>query len=104
MPVIDSIVAVSQGLHGSGTFSETALRALARAAFSRPVTCSAETGSGASTLLLSHASQRHVVFTVDSGSGSLSNVLNSPLFRADAVTVVEGPSQLTLPRYQFREP
>jgi hypothetical protein len=99
----ESIVSISQGLHGSGTFSETALRAVARQIVDRKIKCSVETGSGASTLLFSHVSDWHIAFTVDSGSGSLENVRRSPLFRSETVTIVEGPCQLTLPRYQFTE-
>ena len=102
--VIESIVQVSQGLHGSGTFSETALRALARYATARKIKCSAETGSGASTLLLSHVAEQHIAFTVDSGSGSLDNVKCSPLFCPQNVTIVEGPTQLTLAHYKFTNP
>lgn len=102
--VLESIMQIAPNLHGSGTFSEKALRALVRHASTRKITCSVETGSGASTLLLSHLADWHIAFTVDSGSGSLENVRRSPLFRPEAVTVVEGPTQLTLPRYQFTEP
>jgi hypothetical protein len=102
--IVESILSIAQALHGSGTFTENALRAVGRYAFSRKVKCSAETGSGASTLLLSHASAWHIAFTIDSGSGSLENVKGSPLFRSDNVTIVEGPTQMTLPRYQFTEP
>jgi hypothetical protein len=102
--IVEAIVAISQSLHGSGTFSEKALRAVARYAYGRPAKCSVETGSGASTLLFSNASNRHVAFTIDSGTGSLVNVRSSPLFRAERTTIVEGPTQLTLPRYTFTEP
>ena len=102
--VIESIVQVSQGLHGSGTFSETVLRAFARHATARKIKCSVETGSGASTLLLSHLAEQHITFTVDSGSGSLDNVKRSPLFCPKNVTIVEGPTQLTLPHYKFANP
>ncbi len=100
---LDSILRIAPTLHGSGTFSEKTLRALARHASARKIRCSVETGSGASTLLLSHLADWHIAFTVDSGSGSLENVRRSPLFRPEVVTVVEGPTQLTLPRYQFTE-
>lgn len=67
---------------------------------------SAETGTGKSTLLLSHLSDDHVVFTVDdAGRGdSLAAVRASPLLRAAAVTFVVGPSQRTLPPHVFGAP
>jgi predicted O-methyltransferase YrrM len=101
--IVESIVAVAPSLHGSGALPEKALRALARHAFARPLQRSVETGSGASTLLLSHAAEQHTTFTVDSGTGSLRNVERSPLLRADRVVVVEGLTHLTLPRHQFSE-
>ena len=76
--VFESIVQIAPNLRGSGTFSEKALRALARHACSRRLNCSVETGSGASTLLLSQLADWHIAFTVDSGSGSLENVRRSP--------------------------
>ena len=103
--VLDEIVNSAAGLHGSGTFSPTALRALIRYTQSLDhIEHSVETGSGASTLVLSHLSQHHTAFTVDSGSGSLENVRHSPLFRAENVTIVEGPTQLTLPHHSFQHP
>ncbi len=100
--LIEALVSIAPGLHGSGTFSPGALRALARYALSMGrIENSVETGSGVSTLLFSNVSERHVTFTVDSGTGSLENVRSSPFFRPEQVEVVEGPSQLTLPRYQF---
>jgi hypothetical protein len=66
------------------------------------LTASAETGSGASTLLLSHLSESHTVFAMDAGTGSIRGIEGSPLLRAGVVTFVEGPTQLTLPRHQFQ--
>jgi len=100
---LDAILRIAPNLHGSGTFSEQSLRALAGHASARKIRCSVETGSGASTLLLSQIADWHITFSIDSGSGSLENVKRSPLFRSESVTIVEGPTQLTLPRYQFTE-
>ncbi len=76
------------------------MRAIAAHAAERTIHHSAETGCGATTLLLSHLSQSHTVFTLDAG-GSLSTVRNSPLLRPGVVTFVEGPSQQTLPKFHF---
>lgn len=67
---------------------------------------SAETGAGRSTLLLSHVSAHHVVFTKDDrGDGdSLDRVRSSPLLASGAVEFVVGPTQLTVPRHTFTEP
>src|SRR5262249_6629689 len=61
---------------------------------------SVETGSGATTLLLSHLSQHHTVFAFDA-AGSVSNVKSSPLFHAVTTTYIEGPTQVTLPKHTF---
>ena len=68
--ILDSILRIAPTLHGSGTFSEKTLRALARHASARKIRCSVETGSGASTLLLSHRAHGTLLsrWTVDQGS------------------------------------
>jgi hypothetical protein len=97
------IAEVGPGLHDAGTFSAHTLEAIARAAGRRQIRNSAETGSGASTLLFSHLSARHTVFALDDGLGSIANVRRSPLLRPNVVTFVEGPTQATLPGYRFTE-
>lgn len=99
--LIDSLVRLAPGLHNAGTFNEAPLRALACHAASLDIQHSAETGSGASTILLSHLSRHHLAFTVNAG-GSVENVKSCPLFRPERVEWVIGPSQLTLPSYDFR--
>jgi hypothetical protein len=88
--------------HGAGLISAAALRGMARHA-GGGVARSAETGSGRSTLLLSHLSSDHTVFSVDA-SGSISRVRESTLLRRQSVRFIEGPSQLTLPRHRFDGP
>ena len=61
------IAEVGPGLHSAGTFSSRTLEAIARIAGARQIRHSAETGSGASTLLFSHLSQHHTVFALDDG-------------------------------------
>lgn len=99
--ILDEILAVNEGLHDCGTFTPSALAALAAHLVKRDIQYSAETGSGSSTLLFSHCSDLHTVFSIDSGGGSVANVKASPLLRADHVIWVEGPTQLTLPTYRF---
>lgn len=102
--LLAKVTEVAPHLHKAGTFSAVTLEAFLRHASSRPVIASAETGSGASTLLLSHLSQAHTVFAIDAGTGSIRAIEASPLLRPDVVTFVEGPTQLTLPRHQFSHP
>jgi hypothetical protein len=102
--VLREVERIASSLHKAGTFSTGALRALVRHASARSVRCSAETGSGVSTLLLSHVSDDHTVFALDAGTGSLRSVEISPLLRRETVTFIEGPSQITLPRHTFARP
>ena len=99
--ILRRITEVGPGLHDAGTFSARTLEAIARASYRRQIGHSAETGSGASTLLLSHLSQHHTVFAMDGGSGSVTNVRRCPLLRQGVVTFVEGPTQATLPQHRF---
>jgi Methyltransferase domain len=86
-----------------GSLEAPVLAELARLAGQRRLRVSAETGAGASTLLLSHASDRHVVFSVGS-EARLEPIRESPLLRRESVAFVEGPTQETLPRHRFDEP
>jgi hypothetical protein len=97
------IVEVAPSLHSAGTFSARTFEAIANSVDKLQIHNSVETGSGASTLLFSHRSEHHTVFALDDGSGSVSNVRRSPLLRRNAVTFVEGPTQVTLPRHRFTE-
>jgi Methyltransferase domain len=99
--ILRRILEISPGLHGAGTFSPRTLQAIARKASQRRIRNSAETGCGASTLLFSHLSERHTVFALEDGRGSVANVRRSPLLRPDVVSFVEGPSQATLPGHRF---
>jgi hypothetical protein len=101
--ILRRIAEVAPNLHGAGTFSARTLEAIARVARKRQIRSSVETGSGASTLLFSHLSERHTVFAVDDGNGSIANVRRSTLLRQNAVTFVEGPTQVTLPQHRFAE-
>ena len=95
------ILEVAPGLHSAGTFSARTFEAMVRAARNLHIRNSVETGSGASTLLFSHMSEHHTVFALDHGTGSVRNVRRSPLLRQEAVTFVEGPTQVTLPQHRF---
>ena len=78
--------------HGAGTVSPAVLEALARHATERRLTRSMETGTGRTTLLLSHLSSNHAVFAKDDrGDGdSLIAVQESHLLNTDAVSFVVG--------------
>jgi hypothetical protein len=98
--ILEQILQVQPVLHTAGTVSVPALREIAAHAGRRTILRSAETGCGATTLLLSHLSRNHTVFALDVGD-SVSSVRNSPLLRPGVTTFVDGPSQQTLPNFRF---
>ena len=64
----------------------------------------AETGCGRSTVLFSNFSQRHLVFAHDDREQDNSSVAlfdECPLSKKDRVELNLGPTQITLPHYQF---
>src|SRR5690606_15817132 len=99
--ILEAVSALPQDWHGVGTMLRSVLAAIARHTGGRLVR-SAETGTGKTTLLLSHLSERHTVFAVDYGR-SLSVTRQSPLLRRERVEFVEGPTQRTLFQYRFTE-
>lgn len=97
--LIDKLETLPADWHGAGTVDTTGLRAIAKHAETiGPISHSVETGSGKTTLLFSHLSADHRVFAVDMGN-SIRQVRESPLFKNENVTYVEGPTQVTLPGY-----
>ncbi len=111
MSALDNLVrqigALPGDWHGQGSIQEDVLRALARHAQAvGPIRSSLETGTGRTTLLLSHLSDSHVVFTKDdTGDGnSYSSVMSSPLLRRENVRFILGSTQRTLPAYHFAMP
>ena len=102
--IVGAINALPHDWHGSGTMPADGIAAMAAVmAAMPPIEFSMETGSGKTTLLFSHLSACHKVFSLDSGTGSVRNVQESPLFNAAAVEYVEGPTQRTLPAYEFAQ-
>ena len=109
LPVpIDPVADVRRGIdrlprewHGSGSVPSAVLDALERHASG--VQRSMETGTGRTTLLLSHLSAHHTVFTKDdTGDGdSLQAVRTSPLLNRTNVHFVVGPTQRTVLAHHF---
>jgi len=99
--ILEQIAEIAPSLHSAGTLSREVLRALFRHTAKRSIDYSAETGSGATTLLLSHLSKNHTVFALDVEDASITNVKDSALLESSVVTFVEGPTQQTLPRHRF---
>lgn len=90
--------------HGHGSLTPLVLSRLARHLEGKQVRHSVETGTGKSTLLLSHLSAHHLVFTIDDPvERSLEVVRTSPLLRAETVEFVTGPTQRTLKTFELPE-
>lgn len=98
---IQKIINLPINWHPLGGLDANTAEAIVRICRDRNIRESVETGAGKSTLLFSHLSDRHTVFALDEGE-SLSMPIRSPLLRKEAVTVVEGPSQVTLPKHEFK--
>jgi len=106
--LVDEISALPADFHAAGVLVPDALRAIARLAAPMDLAHTAETGSGKSTLLLSHLSAEHTVFALDRfgdfDARSMSAVQESELFNATNCRFVVGPTQVTLPRHEFKMP
>lgn len=101
--LLDEINALPADWHGAGSFMPHVLATFARLASRRTLRHTAETGAGRSTLLLSHLSDQHTVFSLDQDE-SLSQVRESPLLHRASVSFVDGPTQVTLPGHAFPGP
>ena len=103
--VLEQVCALPADWHVVGSVSDDALRVIARLA-PRDMAHSAETGTGRTTLLLSHLSADHVVFTINEPGleDSTSKTRGSSLLNVDTVNFVFGRTQVTVPRYEFPTP
>lgn len=102
--LVEEINALEPDWHGRGSVTPAVIKTLD--GYLRdygPVTRSVETGTGRTSLLLSHHSSDHTIFTIDdSGDGdSLVRVQESPLLDKDSTTFVLGPTQRTLQAHNF---
>jgi len=104
--VLEQVQRLPNDWHGAGSLTSDVLRAMCRHIERRRLSHTAETGTGKSTLLLSHLSPDHKVFTRDDrGDGdSLRQVSDSPLLNRESVEFILGPTQQTIPRYAFTHP
>jgi hypothetical protein len=68
-----------------------------------PFRFTAETGCGGSTIVLSHASGRHIAFAIEGENQTISKLRRHSEFRPESVTFIEGESKQTLFGYRFEE-
>jgi len=104
--ILAALAALPSDWHGAGCLEIPNLEAMARLASARKITRSVETGTGKSTLLLSHLSDHHLCFSLDDAksSHSLQQAASSELLKSGSVEFVVGPSQTTLLAHTFTEP
>jgi hypothetical protein len=102
--VLARVVALPYDWHEEGTVGADVLNVLAHHASAVPIRHSIETGTGRTTLLLSHLSPDHTVFAIGGNADSFVKVINHPILNRRSVRFVQGPTQRTLPRYRFAYP
>jgi precorrin-6B methylase 2 len=66
-----------------------------------PFRCTAETGCGGSTIILSHASDRHTAFAIEGENRTITTLRQHADLRRDNVVFIEGQTKDTLPAYQM---
>jgi len=102
---IERIFSIKNDFHKVGILGAPVLRRIHEFAKSCDNLCTAETGSGQSTLYFSQISDCHTVFALNDvaevDTKSVSAVNASPLLNKKSVKFVIGPTQKTLPAYSF---
>jgi len=68
-----------------------------------PFQCSAETGCGGSTIVLSHASDRHTAFAIEGEDRTITLLRTHGDLCAERVIFVEGETKVTVPQYRFED-
>jgi predicted O-methyltransferase YrrM len=92
--------------HRAGSLSKTTLKKMFEIV-GTDIGCSLETGCGKSTIFFSNYSKKHLAFCLDDRdmpSSSVTYFENCPAARGPRVEFVFGPTQRTLPRFEFGTP
>jgi precorrin-6B methylase 2 len=92
------LVMRASGFHPWDAMSPMALSAILKRG---PFRCSAETGCGGSTIVLSHASERHTAFAIEGENRTISELRKRSDLCGERVIFVEGETKATLPEYKF---
>ena len=105
---IKQISELTNDFHLAGVLGKEIILEIYKLTKDKKALNSVETGSGKSTLLFSAISSSHKCFTLGSDNNadakSLTAVQESPLFNAENVEFILGPTQKTLPAYSFTHP
>jgi hypothetical protein len=97
------IVALSSGTHRAGTLCPAIIKGILELLPSRDI-FSVETGCGKSTIAFSNIAKHHIAFCYDDRDmeeSSVNYVLAHRHFVPDRASFVFGPTQVTLPQYDF---
>jgi precorrin-6B methylase 2 len=94
----EDLVTRASGFHPWDAMTPMALSAILERG---PFRSSAETGCGGSTIVLSHASDRHTAFAIDGKDRTIAELQMQKDLRAGKVSFVEGETKDTLPQYRF---
>lgn len=92
------LIARASSFHAWDAMAPAALEGILRR---RPFRNTAETGCGGSTIVLSHASDRHIAFAIEGENRTITELRKHSDIRNENVTVVEGETRDTLPGYKF---
>lgn len=98
--ILEEIINLPSDLHGCGSVSGKVLRGIYKYCSSMDIQNSIETGSGKTTMLFTHLSKNHTVFALDN-QNSVGVVKSSLLINEDSFHWINGPTQKTLPVFEF---
>jgi precorrin-6B methylase 2 len=91
-----NLIARAAGLHPWDAMAPAALSGILQRG---PFRSSVETGCGGSTIVLSHASDRHIAFAIEGEDRTITELRKQGDLRTENVIFVEGEARDTLPRY-----
>jgi precorrin-6B methylase 2 len=93
-----NLIVRARGFHAWDAMAPAALSGILQRG---PFRSSVETGCGGSTIVLSHASDRHIAFAIEGSDATITELRKQNDLRSENVTFVEGETKDTLPAYQF---
>lgn len=96
-----ALIERARDFHSWDAMSPAALAAIAKRG---PFQTTAETGCGGSTIILSHASDRHFAFAIEGEDRTISHLRAHPDLRSTGVIFIEGETRDTLPAHKFEQP
>lgn len=92
-----NLVVRASGFHPWDAMAPAALSGILQRG---PFRSSAETGCGGSTIVLSHASERHIAFAIEGKDRTITELRKQSDLRTETVVFVEGETKDTLPGYR----